>query len=601
MSVTIAGPSGAVTGGDRASSQRRQSPFSEVGIVRLYTAAVALVPLAVLVRAVPLDAQSQPATVVTGTLVGSDGLPMPFAHVHLTHPMRSTRTVRVQVEPDGRFAIAIARPGAYRLVFTGLDHAATTVPLLITAPTTLALDVRLRRHRYVATLDSVRAIGDFNGFRRDSGRALQRQPDGRYRLDVEVNADTLAYQLLGLDSSGSRTTAGTRADRYSLVDQQGYRSVIRVRDHRATIAFDPAALVRDTTPAQVRFRDSTSGPGRYYALLRDGYAHSERWMDAARAARAQHDSLRFDWGPVVAQHLAALRRERDPLARQFLLLQLIGFAQMGGVLDTATGWRVARGIPPTSPWWAFPELGSPGSMMFAYRTALGRTTPLRAGTPRDTAVAELVLGYLDRMIAEHPDSLVKGEALTAAIGFSEGARRNDYYLRFVRDFPNSPNADFINAQFAPNRVWRVGAAVPDFGFPSVDDSGVVYTPASLAGRTYLLDFWATWCGPCIADMPDLHAAHDSLASDGVEFLSVSLDATADTVRGFRRGEWRMPWLHAIAPGGWSNEQMRRLEILFVPRLVLVGSDGNVLAVDEALRGRSMVTTVRRVLAEMRRH
>lgn len=547
-----------------------------------------------------LAAQSPPVTVVTGTLVGSDGLPMAFAHVHLTHPMRSTRTARVQVEPDGRYAIAIARPGAYRLVFTGLDHAATTVPLLVTTPTSLTLDVRLRRHRYVATLDSLRAIGDFNGFRRDSGLALQRQPDGRYTLDVEVNADTLAYQLLGLDSSGSRTTAGTKADRHSLVDQQGYRSVIRVRDHRATIEFDPSALVRDTTPSLVRFRDTTSGMGRYDAMLRHGYALSQRWMDSARAARARHDSLRFDWAPVVARQHALLRRERDPLARQLLLFQLIGLAQMGGVLDTATGWRIAREIPPTSPWWAFPELGPPSSMMFAYRTALGRTTPLRPGMPRDTAVADLVLAYLDRMIADHPDSLVKAEALTAAAGFSDWARRNDYYVRFTREFPGHPNADFLNAQFAPNRVWRVGAAVPEFRFPSVDDPAVVYTPAALAGRAYLLDFWATWCGPCIADMPDLHAAHDSLAAEGVEFLSVSLDATADTVRGFRRGEWKMPWLHAIAAGGWSNEQMRQLEILFVPRLILVGSDGKVLAVDEGLRGMGMVPTVRRVLAEARR-
>ncbi len=544
-------------------------------------------------------AQRPAATVMTGTLVGSDGLPMKFAHVHLTHPMLSARVARSQVEPDGRFAIAIPRPGAYRLVFTGLDHAAATVPLLITAPTTLALDVRLRRHRYRDTLDSLRAIGDFNGFKRDSGRVLARQADGRYALEVEVPADTLAYQIIGADSFGSRTTAGTKADRYSLVDGQGYRSVIRVRNGRATIEFDPSGLRRDTTSARATFRDTTAGMGRYHAMLRAWQALDERWMDSSRAARARHDSLRFEWGPIVAQRQALVRRERDPLARQLLLFQLLRFAQMGARLDTAWGWRLAREIPPSSPWWAFQEVGQPGAVMFAFRLGLGRTEPLRSGMPRDTAVAELVLGYLDRIIADHPDSVVKGEALTAAIGFSEGARRNDYYLRFARDFPNSPNAGFINAQFAPNRVWRVGAPVPDFRFPSVDDSSVVYTPASMTSRAYLLDFWATWCGPCIGDMPDLHAAHDSLAPVGVEFLSISLDATPDTVRGFRRGEWKMPWLHAIATGGWSNEQMRRLEILFVPRMVLVGSDGTVLAVDEGLRGRSLVPTVRRLLAEAR--
>jgi thiol-disulfide isomerase/thioredoxin len=564
-------------------------------LVRLALVACVAAPL------VPHAAAQRPpaATVITGTLVGSDGLPMPFAHVHLTHAMLSARIVRAQVGPDGRFAIAIPWSGPYRLVFTGLDHAAMTVPLLITAPTTLALDVRLRRHRYRATLDSLRAIGDFNGFRRDSGRALERQPDGRYTLEVEAPADTLAYQVIGLDSSGSRTTAGTRADRYSLVDGQGYRSVIRVRNGRATIEFDPSALRRDTTSSRAVFRDTTVGMGRYHAMLRDWQALDERWMDSSRAARERHDSLRFDWEPIVARRLAMLRGERDPLARQLLLFQLLRFAQMGARLDTAWGWRLAREIPSSSPWWAYQEVGQPGAVTFAYRVGLGRTESLRAGMPRDTAVAELVLGYLDRMIADHPDSLVKGEALTAAIGFSQGARRNDYYLRFARDFPNSPNAGFINAQFAPNRVWRVGAPVPDFRFPSVDDTSVVYTPAALAGRPYLLDFWATWCGPCIEDMRDLHAAHDSLAAEGVEFLSVSIDNAADTVRGFRRGEWKMPWLHAIATGGWSNEQVRRLEILFVPRTMLIGSDGRVLAVDERLRGKGLLATIRQALREAR--
>ncbi len=539
-------------------------------------------------------------TVITGRLVGSDGLPMRYAHVHLMRPLLPGRIARAQVAADGHFAIATPETGAFRLMFTGLDHFATTVPLLITAPARVALDVRLKHHGYSSTLDSMRAIGDFNGFKRDSGRALERQPDGRYTLEVEVAGDTLAYQLVGIDSMGSRTTAGTRADRYSLVDGAGYRSVIKLRNHRATIAFDPSALRRDTVSASVSFRDTTRGMGRYQALINSGQAVVERWIDSSRAARSRHDSLRYDWGPVVTGRLAMLRRERDPLARQLLLSQFIRFFQMGARSDTTLGWRITREIPPTSPWWAFPEVGQPGMIMFAFRAGLGRTEPLRSGALRDTAVSRLVLAYLDRMIAAHPDSLVKAEALSDAVGFAQGAQRNDYYVRFTRDYPLNPNIDYLNAQFAPNRVWRVGARAPEFRFPSVDDTAIAYSPASMAGRAYLLDFWATWCGPCIGDMPDLHAAHDSLAAEGVEFLSVSLDNTADTVRGFRRGEWRMPWLHAIALGGWSNDQMRRLEILFVPRTILIGSDGTVLAVDEGLRGKSLLTTIRQALRDARR-
>ena len=543
-------------------------------------------------------AQRPAVTVVTGTVVGADGAPMKLAHAHLQRPITAGRIARAQVTPDGRFAIATTETGGFRLLFTGVDHYSTSVPLLITSPTTIALDVRLKHHTYIDSLDRVRAIGDFNNFKADSGRPLVRQPDGRYTLEVETSADTLAYQLVGLDTvaNGTRTTGGTLADRYSYVDNAGYRSVIRARNRRATIVFDPSALQRPAAAPSVTFRDTTTQMARCYSLIRDLQERSQALFDSSGAARVRRDStLRYDWAPFVARRMAALQRERDPIVRQLLLFQFFGIASMSGRLDSALGWRIAREIPPTSPWWAFPEVGPPSAMMLAFRAGLGRTETPRAGTPPDTVLNRLMLGYLDRIVAEHPDSVVRGEALASAIGWAEGSRRNEYYLRFARDYPNSPSASYLNAAFAPGRIWQVGRRVPTFRLASLDDTAATYTPESLAGKPYLLEFWATWCGPCIVEMADLHQAHDSLAADSVEFISVSLDARSEDVRTFRNGEWRMPWRHAIAPGGFSNPQMRQLEIMFVPRAILVGRDGTILAVDGDLRGRSLLPTIRRAL------
>jgi hypothetical protein len=57
----------------------------------------------------------------------------------------------------------------------------------------------------------------------------------------------------------------------------------------------------------------------------------------------------------------------------------------------------------------------------------------------------------------------------------------------------------------------------------------------------------------------------------------------------------MPWQHAFLPGGFSSAQAQALEVAYLPRMMLLGRDGKVLAVDEGLRGEELMGTLRRAL------
>ena len=549
-----------------------------------------------LIAAAPCRAQRpQPqVTVVTGTLLGADGAPMKLAHVHVWPRMNPRGASRALVGPDGRFAIATQYTGPLMVQFTGVDHNSVTVPLLVDRPQTIGMDVRLRHYEYTDSLERITAIGDWNQFGFGTGKPLVKQSDGRYTLDVETTTDTLAYQLLGLTKEEGHSINGTQAGRYYYDNGGDYKTIIRAKDGHATIVFDPASLQKVPGALKVAFRDPRTLVAHTYQLMHAWDLEETAYFDSLRATRARHDSLHFDMTPSLRRLRAALAAERVPVLRHLLLFELVEASSLADQPDTAAARRLIAEVPPSSPWYS---LGGNGlnATFSAYRLVFGHKRD--PGAPPDTALSRRMLGVYDRLLGAQPDSDQQAELLylgaATARGLHDDVKANDYYTRLVTGYPEAGITNFAKSQLDPHRVLRVGAQIPDFRFVSLDDTTVTFTRASMAGKTYLLDFWATWCGPCVGEMKFLHAAHDSLAALGVEFLSVSLDQRADDVRHFRAGEWKMPWLHAFAAGGFDNAEVKRMEVFGIPRAALIGKDGTILAVD--VRGDNLTADVRHAL------
>jgi len=543
----------------------------------------------------PAAAQRQPVAVITGTLLGADGAPMKLAHVEVIPAARYREISRTVVRPDGRFATATAERGAIYLRFRGVGHEATLVPLVIASPVAFAVDVRLKHLVYSDSLEHVAAVGDWNGFGATAPTPLARQADGRYTAVVQARADTVAYQLVGLQAGGGgRLPAnGTEGEWYAPSPQGGYLSVVRTHAGRATIVLDPAQLDRRPSAFSLTFRGPASPISRQYALWAAWQAQRREYFDSSNAAYGRHDSLRYDWAPVVARRSAALARERDPLLRQMLLLQLLDAAQFGATVPRGIAQRIVREVPPSSPLWCDPDR-TPWMIQQAFEIASGNRAE-----GLDSTAARASLAYLERVVAHNPDSNQQSMALFGALriarSLSDQPRVSEYYARLVDGYPNAPITALARTRMAPRRLWRVGSEPPAFRFPALDDTTVSYTQASFPGRVVLFDFWATWCGPCVRDLPYLQAAYDSLAGRGLEILSVSFDDRPSDVRRFREGQWRMPWPQAYAPGGTGSAEFRELEVTFLPRMFLVGRDGKVLAVDEGLRAEELLPTLRRFL------
>ncbi|MCC7053476.1 MAG: TlpA family protein disulfide reductase [Gemmatimonadaceae bacterium] len=142
----------------------------------------------------------------------------------------------------------------------------------------------------------------------------------------------------------------------------------------------------------------------------------------------------------------------------------------------------------------------------------------------------------------------------------------------------------------------VGRLVPTFAWPALNDSTVTISPLSLAGKVALVDLWATWCGPCVREMPTLHAAWVKHRKRGFALVSLSFDSDPATVARFRRSRFAMPWQHVLPSRASRQDAVRIFQAEQFPRAVLIDRDGTVLRVDKGLRGTALLPTLDSALA-----
>ena len=159
-----------------------------------------------------------------------------------------------------------------------------------------------------------------------------------------------------------------------------------------------------------------------------------------------------------------------------------------------------------------------------------------------------------------------------------------------KKFPNDKNVIMFHEVVERMLSTNVGQFAPEISLPSPDGKEIALS--SLKGKLVLIDFWASWCGPCRKEMPNVIKIYSKFKNKGFEIYGVSLDQDKEK------------WMEAITKDGinwpqvsdlkyWDNVAARIYNVQGIPYTVLIDKDGKIIA--KNLRGQELEKKIAEVL------
>ena len=230
---------------------------------------------------------------------------------------------------------------------------------------------------------------------------------------------------------------------------------------------------------------------------------------------------------------------------------------------------------------------------------------LAAGKTTESALAD-DLKQFDVLLAEHKGEktdavaqILYMKAMLYSQVFQDQAKSDELMNQLKTDFKDTQFVAGLEKQEAAEAEAKKIQDALAIGttFPEFNEKDVMGQPLSIAahkGKVLLIDFWATWCPPCRAEIPNVVATYQKYHSKGFDIIGISLDQDKSALLSFIKDQ-NMPWPQYFDGEGWSNNLAAKYGIESIPSDFLLDGNGKIIGKD--LRGEDLEAAVSKALAD----
>ena len=215
----------------------------------------------------------------------------------------------------------------------------------------------------------------------------------------------------------------------------------------------------------------------------------------------------------------------------------------------------------------------------AFRSSVAYQTMLNTHYSR-LAGEDGAIGFLKRVDENLPNGYAKDRLMTDFLEFGLKPDENldEVYTIYKNSEPSEVNLSKITERYNVLKTITKGNASPTFNYENY--KGGTTSLADLKGKYIYIDIWATWCGPCIREIPSLKKIEEEFSSKNVSFVSISIDRKKDyeTWKGMI-AEKELGGIQLFADADWNSKFIQEYGILGIPRFILIDPQGNIVSAD----------------------
>jgi thiol-disulfide isomerase/thioredoxin len=284
-----------------------------------------------------------------------------------------------------------------------------------------------------------------------------------------------------------------------------------------------------------------------------------------------------------------LKRESPYFAQIFALNTYLSFANYGKKYDNEVDYFANEFFQLVN--WSAPELEY---LPWVYEALKSYTTTLSSIGLDAQTHKTFVENTLKKIPAESRTYQLALGGVLASLKEKSHANYGYFAKIFVDKYRSkSPEAAAqIEAELKRMGAFVVGGEAPDFTMNQVD--GTPLSLNSLRGKVLLVDFWASWCGPCRRENPHVVALYQKYKDKGFEILGVSLDKTQENWVNAIQSDGLI-WKHVSDLKGWGNEVAKMYGISSIPHTILLDKQGKILA--RGLRSAQLEQELHKIFGE----